>query len=50
MKEIDNWVMLRKGNRVRLYSDNSNNSFKDGTVLEGAYASGVVWVRFDNDK
>jgi hypothetical protein len=49
MKEVDNWEVLRKGNRVRLYTDNAKVIYKDGTVLQGAYASGVTWVIFDGE-
>jgi hypothetical protein len=50
MKEINEFEILRKGNRVRLYLDNSNLKFKDGTVVLGAYVDKIIYVLFDDEQ
>lgn len=48
MKEIEEFTMLRKGDRVRLYSDQTKTYYRDGTVIMGAYASCIIYVNFDD--
>lgn len=50
MKEVNEFTILRKGNRVRLYFDNSKKNYKDGIVTLGAYADKMIYVLFDGDK
>ena len=48
MKEITDFSVLRKGDRVRKY--NCENDFhKDGTVEKGT-TYGFAYVRWDNEK
>ena len=53
MKEIDNWKMLRKGNRVRKYNDryDSSKGYRDGTVVKGIHSlsDDFVYVQWDGE-
>ena len=48
MKEITDFSVLRKGDRVRKYN-RENDSYKDGTIEKGPMG-GFAYVRWDNEK
>ena len=49
MVEHDDFERLRKGQRVRKYYYDRNNQrvYMDGTVIKGAYAAGLSYVKWD---
>jgi hypothetical protein len=49
MVEHDDFERLRKGQRVRKYYYDRNNRrvYMDGTVIKGAYATGLAYVKWD---
>ena len=49
MVEHDDFERLRKGQRVRKYYYDRNNQrvYMDGTVIKGAYAAGIAYVKWD---
>lgn len=47
MKEVENFSVLRKGDRVRKYN-REDGSFKDGTVDKGTIF-GLAYVKWNDD-